>query len=398
MSPAGGDTPGARSTGLVAGGVVAVIAGLGLGTGALVTVGVGLIALPALALGCVWCVAAGLRLRRDIDTVRCLAGDDVEVRIRVAGWPARLGLHRICDLEIDPRMGTARGAAPIRRLRGLAWRLPGVPRGEHVLPAPALRVTDPFGLARRRRTAGWDGPAVLTAVPPAPRVERLAFVERARSHQGVRARQVDGVGDLDRVRDYRPGDPLGRIHWGQTAKRGRLQTKELRLVEGAGGGIDVILSGSHPAGPEFEMAVAAAATVARHLMETGRRVAFTHTGRPPTSLGGTGVSWPIVEAFLTTCAPDESHPTGRAVLTALARPDPPRLVVVVTGPGDPSVAGPLATARAAGVGAAVVWVGDSGGDALAAVSAVAEVVRVRDVPSMAGRLAERYGGEVRRVA
>ena len=41
--------------------------------------------------------------------------------------------------------------------------------------------------------------------------------------------------------DYQPGDPLSRVHWAQTAKRGRLQTKELRAPSGSGRTVVVLL-------------------------------------------------------------------------------------------------------------------------------------------------------------
>ena len=128
---------------------------------------------------------------------------------------------------------------------------------------------------RRRRRA-------CSCVPPRRRrLERLALgraIRRAR--RGAAAAADSGFGELDRVRDYQPGDPLSRVHWAQTAKRGRLQTKELRApprVRAHGGG--AARTAPPPPGDDFETAVTAAAALARHLAERGEPVALAHTGR-----------------------------------------------------------------------------------------------------------------------
>ena len=347
--------PPARAVALAATGVAALVASRGFGTPALAILGVGLVALPVLVTALVWIVAGGLGVHRTVSPSRCRAGDRVEVRLALSGWPTRIGLDRLLDVTLDPGLGAVADAGSVRREGLWVWRVPRATRGDHRLPAPAVQVADPFGLARRVR-AGVEGESLLV-VPRAPRLERLAL-EASTPGGGLRRRRmVAGFGELEKVRDYRAGDPLSRVHWAQTAKRGRLQTKELRSSEGPGKAVMLLLDAGVAAGDDFETAVTATATLARHLAERGERLALVHTGDLPVRLTTGRATWPAVEIALARVNPGGRRELALALRSETAAPEVPELIVVVTSEPGPGLPSAVAGARAAGIAVAVVLAG-----------------------------------------
>jgi uncharacterized protein (DUF58 family) len=362
--------PSARAAGLAAAGVVALVASRGFGTPALAVLGVGLIALPLLVTALVWAGAAGIRPERRIAPARARAGDPVRVGV-VLG--ARAGLERLLDITVDPGLGSAAGGGAGAE-RGGVWSIPSAPRGDHRLPPARVTVMDPFGLARRTRVA--TGADRLLVVPRAPLLDGAPVGVRAVGHGPRRRRAREGFGELDRVRDYRAGDPLSRVHWAQTAKRGRLQTKELLAPEGGGRTVLLLLDGTAPAGEAFETAVTATAALARHLLIRGEGVALAHTGAPPARVPAARAAWPALELALAQVAPGGDGSTASALRAEATAPDAPDLIVVVTSAAEPAVAGELARARALGIGVAAVLAGPAAAAAgdIAALGAEAIVV------------------------
>jgi uncharacterized protein (DUF58 family) len=335
-------------------GVAALIASRGFGTTALGVIGFGLIALPPLVWGLVSATAAGLGLERRIAPARGRAGEPARVSLTLTGWPARAGAHRLVEVSLDPGLESIAGRAE-RSEDGLTWILPEAPRGDHHLPPPRLRVCDAFGLARRSRVGGGDDR--LLVLPMAPPLPRLAVAARADGH-GPRRRALTGFGELDRVRDYRAGDPLSRVHWAQTAKRGRLQTKELRASEGDGRSVTILLDAAAPPGEDFETAVTAAAAVARYLSERREPMGFAHTGPGGVRRPAGRATWPEVELALAQVVGGDGRDLALAVRAEAAAADSADVLVVVTSSGEPGGLAAAATqARGHGVGVVAVLVG-----------------------------------------
>ena len=384
--------PPARAVALAAAGAAALVASRGFGTPALATLGVGLVALPVLVTALVWAAAGGLHVRRSISPARCRAGDQVEVRLVLSGWPTQVGLDRLLDIALDPGLGTADGAGSARREGLWVWRLARAARGDHQLPPPVAHVGDPFGLARRSR-AGADGESLLV-VPRAPRLERLGL-EASTPGGGLRRRRmVAGFGELERVRDYRAGDPLSRVHWAQTAKRGRLQTKELRASEGPGKAVMLLLDAAGEGGEDFETAVTATAALARHLAERGERLALVHTGDRPVRLAAGRATWPAVEIALARVTPGGRRELALALRSESAAPEVPELIVVVTSESGSGLPSAVAGARAAGIAVAVVLTGRAaaaGPDLERAGAGVTIVPRAADVAAALAADRERVG-------
>ncbi len=368
-----GAGPPARALALAGAGVAALIASRGFGTPALAVLGVGMVALPVLVTAAVWAAAAGVRVDRRLDPERCRAGDEVTVTAALAGWTTRVGLDRVLDVAVDPGIGDAAGGDVPAPGGAGRWTFPAV-RGDHALPAPRVTIRDPFGLARAARDgAGGDG---LLVVPAAPAIGGTPAGARAPGRGTRRRRAETGFGELDRVRDYQPGDPLSRVHWAQTAKRGRLQTKELRATETAGRATLVLLDGSGPDGEALETAVTAAAAIARHLMARGEPVGVIHTGLVPARLVAGLATWPLVEIALARFAGGGGRPAALALSAEAGGADAPDTAVLVTSTGDPALPAAVRRVRAHGVGVAVVLTGPAAAEASDLEAAGAEVVVV----------------------
>lgn len=85
------------------------------------------------------------------------------------------------------------------------------------------------------------------------------------------------------VREYEPGDPLNRVHWGATARTGKLHSKiyEPSTVAGATILLDFHRD-SHPKKNEpirSEIAISAAASLSHYLYDMGQQVGLITNGR-----------------------------------------------------------------------------------------------------------------------
>jgi uncharacterized protein (DUF58 family) len=114
----------------------------------------------------------------------------------------------------------ARGETEVS-MRGFAWR-----RGVLRLEAITVARTDAFGLARAFATHA--APAKLVVLPRRYQVAPLALGGNRRyQHGGVAL--ASSVGESEEfigLRDYRPGDPLQRIHWKSFARIGKPVVRE----------------------------------------------------------------------------------------------------------------------------------------------------------------------------
>lgn len=92
-----------------------------------------------------------------------------------------------------------------------------------------------------------------------------------RRHQRGGELAVPEVGDSQeflQLRDYRPGDPLRRIHWGRSARTGRLVVKEMGEEFFARYGLVLDTFGGETDRSRFEAAVTVAASLAKSLRTT----------------------------------------------------------------------------------------------------------------------------------
>ena len=139
-----------------------------------------------------------------------------------------------------------------------------------------VRSAAPLGLVtwRRRLSIALDAPL---EVGPAPRPCSLLDVVRVTDEaDATGARSWAGAETVRGVRDYTPGDPMRLVHWGQTARFGRLMVKELDAPDAPRIAIVVDLRGSHDAA---ETAASDAAGLALAALDAGWSVALRTTER-----------------------------------------------------------------------------------------------------------------------
>lgn len=166
----------------------------------------------------------------------------------------------------------------------LEYRLRVPRRGVYALGPLRVGVTDPFAFARIDRDAGTAHELIVT-----PRVTPLeAALGTAASVDGVLhglQRRTHPNSDELIAREYRYGDPLRRVNWAATARRGELMVREeeqrgdpeARIL------LDTTLSARQRSGAGrrefddtvhagFELGIEVAASIGVHLLELGYRV------------------------------------------------------------------------------------------------------------------------------
>ncbi|GAA4366232.1 DUF58 domain-containing protein [Agromyces bauzanensis] len=173
----------------------------------------------------------------------------------------------------------------------LEYRLRMPRRGVYSIGPLRIGVADPFGLARIDREVGTGHEVVVT-----PRVTPLdAALGSAASIDGVvhgLRRRTHPNSDELIAREYRYGDPLRRVNWAATARRGELMVREeeqrgdpeARIL------LDTTLSGRSEASLRrdddegahfgFELGIEIAASIGMHLLERGFRVRCTQVADP----------------------------------------------------------------------------------------------------------------------
>lgn len=165
-------------------------------------------------------------------------------------------------------------------------------RGVPTIGPLRVAIFDPFGLARIDRDVGSGHEVVVT-----PRVTELhAALGSAASIDGVvhgLQRRTHPNSDELIAREYRYGDPMRRVHWAATARRGELMVREeeqrgdpeARLL------LDTTLSGRPRVSSlrrehddtqhfGFELGIELAASIGVHLLERGFRVRCTQVADP----------------------------------------------------------------------------------------------------------------------
>jgi len=187
-------------------------------------------------------------------------------------------------------------------------------RGEHYFGPLQLKSGDVFGLRSRCEDRAEPQNRFIVY----PRLVPLRWACRESVPTGVRPRSswlfLDPMAAAG-VRDYRPGDPWNLIHWGATARTGRLQSKSLHATHRLSLALflDVRTSakpwqGVHP--DLLELAVMSCAAMADGALAAGYAVGlYINTNVVG---GGGGCAVPCGRR------PDQLH----HILTALARVQP----------------------------------------------------------------------------
>ncbi|MBE0409958.1 MAG: DUF58 domain-containing protein [Anaerolineales bacterium] len=180
-----------------------------------------------------WSLTAlrGLRLQRKERTLRAQVGQIFEERFEVDN-PNSLPRFLVNVRDESPLPGSqgSRVFPIIERKLGRSYlvRTQLVQRGVFPLGPTVLESGDPFGLFPVERIIKPEESLMvypmmidIRTFPTPPGI--------IPGGEALRRRTVQVTPNAAGVRDYAPGDPLNRIHWLSTARRGRLIAKEFEL-------------------------------------------------------------------------------------------------------------------------------------------------------------------------
>jgi uncharacterized protein (DUF58 family) len=191
-------------------------------------------------------------------------------------------------------------------------------RGRHVWDPTTAIARDPIGA--HEREVAVTAPTELRCVPAFDGTADLPLRGLTTPYAGRVSTDVGGDGiEFHAVREYRRGDPRGRVDWNRAARTGELATLELREERAATVVLVVDARGDAYVAPEpevesaVERSVHAAGALGGELLSTGDRVgasAFSPRGCWVAPDTGTGHRARLRDALGTAPAFAPTPPTG----------------------------------------------------------------------------------------
>lgn len=292
--------PTARGWTVLGSGVALVGGGLVAATS--IAVSAGLLLLVLLLLGVVMAlvVAAPLRATRTAARAVVQVGEVYRERITLRGTSLPIGPRTtlLVREQLEDAFASASDAetyalvGPHEAPAVLDVEALAMHRGRTLVGPVTIRVEDPFGLLRIDRPVV---PAEEVVVVPASTT--LGAIDTGALAGAVSADEgrvgQGGSADDSELRPYRQGDPIRRVHWGQSARRGELhvrQTTQAQPPEAviaidvrresyqALGRDDLVELSDLGGDAAFEHAVVVAASVARVLSARTSRVVLVSDG------------------------------------------------------------------------------------------------------------------------
>lgn len=239
--------------------------------------------------------STSLVAERELSNDEVAVGDTVAVIAKVVNqgrlsipWtlledllPRRALIYRPPNLEVTGRrvmLSTVRIGAS----KSLMYQMKCHRRGYYQIGPLVMETGDLFGLHRRYRVL--TKPTFLTVLPQVVPLEGYDVAsKRPLGEVRMTHRLYEDPTRNAGVREYQPGDPLNRVHWGATARTGTLHSKiyEPSTVAGATILLDFHRD-SHPKHHEpvrSELAVTAAMSLAHYLYDMGQQVGVITNGR-----------------------------------------------------------------------------------------------------------------------
>ncbi|MBF4993037.1 DUF58 domain-containing protein [Arthrobacter gandavensis] len=223
-----------RGWGLVAAGVVSLLGAQVLGRRDLLLLGVFLVLVPLASALALRLLKPHFSVQRTFRPPSAETGTPVSVGLAVQPVAPFGGTARMTE-ELPSRFGTSpEFSFPAARsgdgqASRYEYRLTSSRRGLYRIGPVSAGFLDPFGLALARHTIGDTDNLVVKPVP----VELPAVVlDGLRGSDGSVSTRVQGVPSQDDVttREYRHGDPMRRVHWSATARRGELMVRQEETV------------------------------------------------------------------------------------------------------------------------------------------------------------------------
>ncbi len=214
---------------------------------------------------------------------RVRVGDDVEERITIRNENAMpkptLEVEDLTDLP-----GYSSGMAVSLQGKGFrSWRTltPARTRGVYTMGPVRVSNTDAFGIFERERF--FCGTEQLIVYPRTHNIPEFAIPAADLSGESTtRRRSHDLTPHASSVREYAFGDSISRVHWGSTAKLGKLMSKEFDLGQSSDVWVLVDLHRDVQAGEldesTDEYAVSIGASLFRKYIDAGLPVGLLSQG------------------------------------------------------------------------------------------------------------------------
>jgi uncharacterized protein (DUF58 family) len=215
-------------------------------------------------------------------------GDRAHIELRLSTNGGARGPARVSGLIGGVEVRAATGVVP-----RAGWQqrktVGPVARGPILAQACLLESSDPLGFFRFREQAG-DGEVGVVL----PRFMALAARPQARELEASVSAPRAGSGmELFGVREYRPGDPLRRIHWRSSARLGELVVRE---YEPPGVQTVGIFCDPYPSTREVADQIARlAASEAWDCIRGGGRVVLWAPGQEPSQPSEARSLWALLE-------------------------------------------------------------------------------------------------------
>ena len=238
-----------------------------------------------LILGYIWNLISMQSLEVSVDrrSRRVRVGDNVEERLTIRNLSAlpkpTLEVEDLTDLP-----GYSSGMAvslPTKGFRSWRTQMPARRRGVYTLGPVRVSNTDAFGIFRRERF--FCDTDQLIVYPRTHYIPEFAIPAADLSgDSSTRRRSHDLTPHASSVREYAFGDSISRVHWGSTAKLGKLMSKEFDLGQSSDVWILVDLHRDVQAGEleesTDEYAVSIGASLSRKYLEAGLPVGLIAQG------------------------------------------------------------------------------------------------------------------------
>jgi uncharacterized protein (DUF58 family) len=260
---------------------------------------------------------------------RAFEGDSISIDLKLVSSRGTRGPARMTGSIAGSEMSTASGLVS---KKGSTERklIRHVRRGPVISTGWALDTGDLLGFFQERGTR-TQGNTELALV--LPRFTSLGARPRVRELEAGAASSRAGTGtELFGVREYRPGDPLRRIHWRSSARHGELIVREYEPP-----GIQSLGIFCDPTPPTREVAdqiARLAASEAWDCLRSGGRAVLWSPGSEPTTYDESTSLWALLDWLARYPAPVPPRQTpllgaldSRQVVFPLAaepvRDDPP---------------------------------------------------------------------------
>lgn len=210
-------------------GALALLLAIVLGRRDLLTLAIFCLALPGVACAGLFWFKPGLSLKRYLSPSLARAGSEVSVVLDVRGHApggsrAQLVENLPYSFHDSPTFEFPNPTVPRGLLSRYHYQVVPTRRGVFSVGPLRAQFSDPFGVAFLQRKL--DDGGKLTVAPAAIELATISLSD-GRGQDGSRTTKelAHASHDDAMTREYRPGDPLRRVHWPVTARQGKLMVR-----------------------------------------------------------------------------------------------------------------------------------------------------------------------------